>query len=74
MPLPQIEDDPIRQIIDDQLAETLSLPSAANLRSMLAREPIISNESLSVPEPTDQEENGEELFHQLGLDFLDVDG
>jgi hypothetical protein len=47
LPLPQMAHDPVRVAIDRSISEILELPSLDRLRQALAREPVISLQSLS---------------------------
>jgi hypothetical protein len=42
LPIPQMENDPIRKMIDDAFSNVLNIPPIDKLRSMLAREPLLS--------------------------------
>jgi hypothetical protein len=42
LPIPQIENDPIRKMIDDAFSRVLEIPPVDQLRSMLAHEPSLS--------------------------------
>jgi len=42
MPIPAINEDETRRQIDDAFSAALNLPDLAELRAMLAREPILS--------------------------------
>jgi hypothetical protein len=43
LPLPNMCSDPIRQNIDTAIEKSLGISSLVNIRTMLAREPIIAN-------------------------------
>jgi hypothetical protein len=61
-PLSQMDADPIRQELDDALCHALDLPSLAPVRSLLAREPVITDRALWIfGEPEKQEEVSEQF-------------
>jgi hypothetical protein len=70
--LHSLTEDPVRIEFDNAIASIFSLPSISPLRSLLAREPFISDESLVSPE-RDTTVEDECLYHQLTIPWVNHD-